>query len=290
MTQTLANPASDKQLAFIGKLIAERVTDLAEVAQYGAVIPTLTTKSASEVIDHLLALPAPVPAAYQGPEADHVMVSKRHAKCALCDHPTFAGQAHASVVTTTGRKVWSSYHYRGECPEGAVQSSGIDFRASLEKYGKQYKSGGQSYISLHLADPAHADGQVVDETRLKVRVRLTVGSDWVNVTDVAEYGHGQAYGSQRPGQAYTGDASDTLARMLADVPRSLAAYGEITSHCGICTLELEAGISVARQIGPICWGKHYEDFSAEFIAEAEARVEAFLATADAKDDDADVTA
>ena len=284
MTQTTARPASEKQLAFAEKLIQERVRDELEASQYRAALPNLTTRSASEVIDHLLALPAPAPLAYQGPEADHVMVSKRHSKCGRCGHPTFAGQAHASVVA----KVWSSYHFAGECPEGEVQTSGIDFRASLEKYGKRYTAGGQSYISLHLADPAHADGQVVDETRLKVRVRLTVGSDWVNVSDDAEYGHGQQYGSQRPGAEYVGDASDTLARMLADVPRSIAAYGEITSHCGICTLELEAGISVARQIGPICWTKHYEDFSEEFIAEAEARVEAFLATA--KDDDADVTA
>jgi hypothetical protein len=284
MTQTTARPATDKQVAFAEKLIDERVTDPAEAAQYRAALANLTTKSISELIDHLLALPAPAPLAYQGPEADHVMVSKRHAKCALCDRPTFAGQAHASVVA----KVWSSYHFAGECPEGEVQPSGIDFRASLEKYGKQYKAGDQSYISLHLADPAHADTQQADETRLKVRVRLTVGSDWVNVTDDAEYGRGKQYGSQRPGAEYVGDASDTLARMLADVPRSIAAYGEITSHCGCCSLKLEAGISVARQIGPDCWTKHYEDFSEEFIAEAEARVEAFLATA--KDTDADVTA
>jgi hypothetical protein len=255
MTQTIAPPASDKQLAFIGKLLAERVTDLAEVAQYGAVIPTLTTKSASEVIDHLLALPAPTPAAYQGPEADHVMVSKRHAKCALCDHPTFAGSAHASVVTTTGRKVWSSYHFAGECPEGAVQSSGIDFRAACETFGRHSNWNGKDSYSLHLADPVHVDGQVSGETRLKVKVTYNQTTGWVNVTDDAEYGRGTQYGSQRPGCEYVGDASDTLARMLADVKASAAAYGQITSTCGCCFRALEDELSVERGIGPICWAK-----------------------------------
>jgi hypothetical protein len=255
MTQTIAPPASDKQLAFIGKLLAERVTDLAEVAQYGAVIPTLTTKSASEVIDHLLALPAPAPTAYQGPEADHVMVSKRHAKCALCGHPTFAGQAHASVVTTTGRKVWSSYHFAGECPEGEVQTSGIDFRVACETFGRHSNWNGKDSHTLHLADPVHADGQVSGETRLKVAIRYNSTTGWVNVTDDAEYGRGTQYGSQRPGCEYVGDASDTLARMLADVKASAAAYGQITSTCGCCFRALEDELSVERGIGPICWAK-----------------------------------
>jgi hypothetical protein len=251
MTQTTANPASDKQLAFLGKLIAERVTDLAEVAQYGAVIPTLTTKSASELIDHLLALPAPTPDAYQGPEADHVMVSKRHAKCALCAHPTFAGQAHASVVA----KVWSSYHFAGECPEGEVQTSGIDFRVACETFGRHSNWNGKDSYTLRLADPVHADGQVSGETRLKVKVSYNQTTGWVNVSDDAAYGHGTQYGSQRPGAEYVGDAATTLARMLADVQASAAAYGQITSTCGCCFRALEDEQSVARGIGPICWAK-----------------------------------
>jgi hypothetical protein len=251
MTQTTANPASDKQLAFLGKLIAERVTDLAEVAQYGAVIPTLTTKSASELIDHLLALPAPTPDAYQGPEADHVMVSKRHAKCALCAHPTFAGQAHASVVA----KVWSSYHFAGECPEGEVQTSGIDFRVACETFGRHSNWNGKDSYTLRLADPVHVDGQVSGETRLKVKVSYNQTTGWVNVSDDAAYGHGTQYGSQRPGAEYVGDAATTLARMLADVQASAAAYGQITSTCGCCFRALEDEQSVARGIGPICWAK-----------------------------------
>ena len=252
MTQTIANPASDKQLAFIGKLLAERVPpDVEALAQYGAVIPKLTTKSASELIDHLLALPAPAPDAYQGPEADHVMVSKRHGKCALCAHPTFAGQAHASVVA----KVWSSYHFAGECPEGEVQTSGIDFRVACETFGRHSNWNGKDSYTLRLADPVHVDGQVSGETRLKVKVSYNQTTGWVNVSDDAEYGRGTQYGSQRPGAEYVGDASDTLRRMLADVQASAAAYGQITSTCGCCFRALEDELSVERGIGPICWAK-----------------------------------
>ena len=251
MTQTTARPATDKQVAFAGKLIDERVTDPAEAAQYRAALANLTTKSISELIDHLLALPAPAPLAYQGPEADHVMVSKRHGKCALCAHPTFAGQAHASVVA----KVWSSYHFAGECPEGEVQTSGIDFRQVCEEFGRHSNYSGKDTYTLRLADPVHADGQVSGETRLKVKVSYNQTTGWVNVSDDAEYGRGTQYGSQRPGAEYVGDAAATLARMLADVQASAAAYGQITSTCGCCFRALEDELSVERGIGPICWAK-----------------------------------
>ncbi len=260
MTQTTARPATDKQVAFAGKLIDERVTDPDEQAQYRAALPNLTTKSISEVIDHLLALPAPAPLAYQGPEADHVMVSKRHGKCALCDHPTFAGQAHASVVTTTGRKVWSSYHFAGECPEGEAQTdSDIDFRSVCEEFGAHRNSpqyGPESY-TLWLADPVHADGQVRDETRLKVKVRYTPNDDKVTIYDACVHGKGNFYGEQKPGLGYVGQAADTLARMLADVKAAAAAYGQLNSHCGICGLSLTDVDSIERGIGPICWAKYY---------------------------------
>jgi len=227
-----------------------------EASQYRAALPNLTTKSASEVIDHLLALPAPAPLAYQGPEADHVMVSKRHSKCALCGHPTFAGQAHASVVA----KTWSSYHFAGECPEGEVQTSGIDFRQVCEEFGRHSNYSGKDTYTLRLADPVHADGQVSGETRLKVKITYNQTTGWVNVRDCAEYGQSQQYGSQRPGQEYVGNASDTLRRMLADVTAAAVAYGQITSTCGICGLALESDgsgsgsswNSVAEGVGPVC--------------------------------------
>ena len=265
MTQTTVRPASDKQLAFIGKLIAERVTDLDEVAQYGAVIPTLTTKSASEVIDHLLAINAPVPAAYQGVKAEKIITSKRHGKCHECGHPTFAGQAHAALIgsqlsSTEFVKRWVSYHYRGECPEGEAQTdSDIDFRSVCEEFGAHRNSpqyGPESY-TLWLADPVHADGQVRDETRLKVKVRYTPNDDKVTIYDACVHGKGNFYGEQKPGLGYVGQAADTLARMLADVKAAAAAYGQLNSHCGICGLDLTDEESISRGIGPICWAKHY---------------------------------
>ena len=264
MTQTTARPATDKQVAFAEKLIDERVTDPAEAAQYRAALPNLTTKSASEVIDHLLAINAPVPAAYQGCKAEKIITSKRHGKCHECGHPTFAGQAHAALIgsqlsPTEFVKRGVSYHYRGECPEGEAQTSDIDFRSVCKEFGAHRNSpnyGPESY-TLWLADPVHADGQVSGETRLKVKVRYTPNDDKVTIYDACVHGKGNYYGQQKPGLGYVGQASDTLARMLADVKAAAAAYGQLNSHCGICGLSLTDEASISRGIGPICWEKYY---------------------------------
>ncbi len=261
MTQTTApTPISESQVRFANELVDERVTDPAEAAQYRAFLLTATTKSAHEVIDHLLAINAPVPAAYQGPPAERVIISKYASKagkgCGVCGHPTFAGQAHVSVVA----KVWTSYHFAGECPEGEAQTdSDIDFRSVCEEFGAHRNSpqyGPESY-TLWLADPVHADGQVRDETRLKVKVRYTPNDDKVTIYDACVHGKGNFYGEQKPGLGYVGQAADTLARMLADVKAAAAAYGQLNSHCGICGLSLTDVDSIERGIGPICWAKYY---------------------------------
>jgi hypothetical protein len=275
---------SPPQRSLIADMLSERKTVLGieDVQAFlVAQIDAYSKKQASSFITELKAVAksdtAPPPSNYAGPVADHVMVSKKDSwagsGCGLCGHPTFAGKAHASVVG----KVWNSYHFAGECPAEPVQTSGLDFRAALEQYGKRYKAVGKEFVSFHLADPVHADGQVVDENRLKVRVRLTVDSDWVTVTDASVHGHDTEYGNQRPGAEYSGKAVEALTRMLADIPRSLAAWGELNAECGCCSLALTDGISIARRVGPVCWLKHYDDFPADFVAEVEARVAAYLA-------------
>lgn len=96
------------------------------------------------------------------------------------------------------------------------------------------------------------------DTRLKVRVRFPqtgTWAGWVFVDDGAEYGYGRKYGKQAPGARYVGDIEAELAAILTDPQGALAKYGAITDHCGVCNRPLEDAVSVARGIGPVCYGR-----------------------------------
>lgn len=93
------------------------------------------------------------------------------------------------------------------------------------------------------------------DTRLKVHVSAPQKgkwAGWVFVTDGAEYGSQQRYGSQRPGAAYKGSIEDQLRAIITDPQAAMAAYGHLTSTCGACGRTLEDEASVARGIGPVC--------------------------------------
>ena len=95
-------------------------------------------------------------------------------------------------------------------------------------------------------------------TRLKVRIDAPTRGRWagfVFVKDGAEYGEGQRYGMQRPGETYKGGIVDALRTIAADPMAAAAEYGKITGRCAICSRKLEDEESVARGIGPICYGK-----------------------------------
>jgi hypothetical protein len=94
------------------------------------------------------------------------------------------------------------------------------------------------------------------DTRLKVLVQRP-GKDnrwagWIFVSDAAVYGERQRYGRQPPGGAYTGKVQDALRAIMDDPKAASAAYGHLTSTCGVCGRPLEDEESVARGIGPVC--------------------------------------
>jgi Family of unknown function (DUF6011) len=93
------------------------------------------------------------------------------------------------------------------------------------------------------------------DTRLKVKIDKPTSGRWagfVFVKDAAVYGQGTRYGMQKPGQTYRGQIEDQLRAILADPMAASAAYGHLTSTCGICGRPLEEEGSVERGIGPVC--------------------------------------
>jgi hypothetical protein len=97
------------------------------------------------------------------------------------------------------------------------------------------------------------------DTRLKLKIDVvTKGkwAGWVFVKDAAAYGQGQRYGSQKPGQRYSGKVTAELAAIIADPAGAMHAYGQITGQCCFCALPLEKTESVARGYGPTCADNH----------------------------------
>lgn len=97
-----------------------------------------------------------------------------------------------------------------------------------------------------------------DDSRLKVRIQKPTDgkwNGWIFVSDAAEYGQGQRYGSQRPGSMYSGKIADMLRAIVNDPHAAMVKYGKITGTCGRCGRALEDATSVANGIGPICASK-----------------------------------
>ena len=96
------------------------------------------------------------------------------------------------------------------------------------------------------------------ETRLKVQIDVVQSGKWegwVFVKDGAEYGRGERYGSQKPGDTYRGKIEAELRQIAADPFEASKAYGRLVGRCGVCNRPLENEESVAAGIGPICAGR-----------------------------------
>lgn len=77
---------------------------------------------------------------------------------------------------------------------------------------------------------------------------------WVFVKDGNPYGMQARYGSQRPGQRYSGKIEEALRVIVADPTEAMREYGRITGSCGRCGRELTDETSKAMGIGPVCAG------------------------------------
>ncbi len=227
--------ATVKQVAYLNSLIEgadqanATVVRAKAASNYG-----MTKRAASEYIDALRNLPRVA-------TASATVRSNRYAgRCVTCG--TTVAEGAGRIAPRSSGKGWDTFHLDGQCPSVAAQApvvpaDGLDL-SPLAKY--------TSADVVRFAVPQ-------GETRLKLRLAFKNGTVWVS--DAAVYGERTTYGSQRPGQAYRGKCVDALRAILADPMGALAAYGHLTSTCGVCGRPLEDADSVARGIGPICAGR-----------------------------------
>jgi len=249
-SQRYDNRATDRQIAFIETLVAERIaaadtlTDEDKQTVRMARHLLRSNRDGSNPMTHAVASPlieslkairvrrdATAPAAT--PDRPTPVRTNRYASsCGRCGHEVAAEAG--TLARVEGR--WVAYHVDGDCPAKADEptTTGLDLRP-LERYA----SNGRARFGVPGAD-----------TRLKVQITFR-RSGRIYVDDGAEYGQGRSYGRQI-GDSYRGDIAAELAAILDDPMAALRRYAELTSNCGVCGRKLEDEDSVARGIGPIC--------------------------------------
>ena len=244
-----------KQDSFLRSLITERedagILTADDATALVSALQTLTKPAASTLIGRLKSMKV-FPSDFQGDAgADHVMITKRDGRCSLCNYRTAAGVDHAFLLADK----WSAVH-AGECPaeDTSPVVDGLDLNALAAFMTPT--SGGN--LSATFAHPAHADGADSDQSRVKVRIRISP-SGWVNVEDDAVYSDRQSYGAQPPGRSYRGDLENLLALIVASPLASLKAYAHLTSTCGLCSRPLEDEQSVERGMGAICYARLHQN-------------------------------
>lgn len=152
-----------------------------------------------------------------------------------------AGKSTDVVLTTEATDgVWN--HTR---PAAPVVTEGLDLNPLFDGL---FTQAGDARTSVLVAVPG-------GDTRLKLRIdrpRDGRHAGRIFVKDAAVYGGGQRYGVQNVGERYSGKVTEALEAILADRDGALAAYGQLTSHCGICGKALEDAESVSAGLGPWC--------------------------------------
>jgi hypothetical protein len=132
---------------------------------------------------------------------------------------------------------WQTYHLDGQCPEGApqavIQEDGIYMLVEGETttiYKVQIaKQGSGNLYAKRLVPPDHDDDCVI----------LTLGG--------SKCGHKAEW-------VYEGRAPLHLGLVKLDV-EAAAKFGHLYGICGCCGADLTDEKSIARGIGPICYGK-----------------------------------
>lgn len=200
------------------------------------------------------AMPTDVPALTLPPQGDGTGHSTAPAKkanayagaCLVCGVRVEAG---AGLLARKPAGGWGAQHE--VCPAAKLDLVDAQVVPSLVRDGVDLRTLPQASDVMYFGVPG-------SDSRLKVRIDRPTEGRWagfVFVKDGAEYGAGERYGRQAPGQQYSGEIRDALAAIVADPMGALKRYAELTSRCGICNRRLEDEESVARGIGPVCYGR-----------------------------------
>lgn len=222
-----SNLATEKQIAFLRKLIAERTgSPVAERASVSVERGSLTKAAASELIDALLATSTPKVATTSAPS---VRRNQHPAKCTSCGQQVAAGEG--SLAKVDGR--WVVAHLDA-CPERTVEVVEHE-----HKRGDVHVIDG-SYYRVHIAqrsgNPYAAKAIIWGEALWGEDGSLVTAADieWEYV----------------PGAITKLDDSNRATAAEAH------AFGHMVGRCCFCSHEIDTPESVEAGYGPVCAKKY----------------------------------
>ena len=241
-----SNEASEKQVAFLRKLLAE-CSDKNLAATVTEQVPTLNKKQASAIIENLLGLAkherterTPSTSTSTSTAPANARTNRYPGTCTSCK-----GHVAAEAgLLWKGNAGWLTAHKDGECVASAPEAAPVS--------ATEHTAGAQLDLSSLPSGRYAVPG---GDSRLKLQIdNVSKGKweGWVFVKDAAEYGQQKRYGKQAPGSRYVGDVEDALAAILADPKAAAGAYGHLVGRCGVCNRTLEDEHSVELGIGPVC--------------------------------------
>lgn len=259
--------ATDKQLAFLGKLLTEH-TEMDENMLFNyfdvqgelSGLQNLTRKMASEMIDYLLKNPGK-PVTVEATDTDDVEQWLLGLDRKVTPEDMTAELTQAATEWAAN---WTGNFSFMEDMRTAAQKRQLTtgqakgvlncWRADLNRRPAATK---QTVPGPDLRDvPGGTYAVPGGDTRLKVSIRHGKGK-WAGVIfvdDGAAYGSRTNYGRQN-GAAYSGKIVEELTIIAADPEAAAAAYGKLHGTCGLCGRTLEDEASIERGLGPVCAAK-----------------------------------
>lgn len=225
---TTAYPATDKQLAFVDRLVAERdvVLNISDVAAFSATLreQRLTKDGASALINKLLSTPTnPKPDAPAN-EAPAHRPNRYGGNCGRCGKRVLPGEGY--IVKSGG---WVTFHHDGDCPE--------DLESKVEALLADLPDG---YFAIPFIG---IDADRNDLTFLGIRTTRAGKRYMVHVVG----GHGEY-----DDMTIMWIEKAVAALKAADLSEAAALYGRELAHCGRCGRTLTDLESRTRGTGPEC--------------------------------------
>lgn len=162
----------------------------------------------------------------------------------LRQYGSFSEKQDAMITRLTQQSAEKKAAWEKEKAEAAKNAPTVDIRKIEEAFANA-RERGLKKLMLRLGDfkfaPDRRDPSLI----------------WVNHRDrdgwLARIKDGKLFKSY----ACTPAQAEEITMLAADPATAAVAYGKATSNCAVCGKFLENPESVARGIGPICWGKYF---------------------------------
>jgi hypothetical protein len=209
------NGPTDKQVAFLARLAAERGVEVPEVA---------TKAQASAAIDALLA--QPVARAASASPATSVRSNRYAGRCGHCG--TQVAEGEGSIDKVDGR--WVTYHLADACPASSAPSSPAPRHGRVEEDGFYLNPETDEVYKVQVAH--HGSGALYAK-------RLVLPDA----------------GLERGGWNYEAGLIGRIDPAWRLTFEAAQAWGRLYGYCCRCGAILTDEDSIARGMGPICAGK-----------------------------------